>query len=169
MKPLFSLTVLACSTGMLLADFSYPQTARVTGGSAAKQFRKEPETATLLVKGNRMVHLFRDTASVVDLDKETTTRINFKKKTYSVTTFEEENKGLVESTLMQIGRTKNDTAQVSFNVSVRETGRSKTIGGADAKEWIVTLVMGGVPDQPAAPVYRTETRLTAQKTTTWET
>src|SRR5260370_3291507 len=92
------LSLAACVPACLLADFSYEESTKITGGMMAgvmkfagafsKQAR-EPIQSTVAIKGNRMVHLSKDRASVIDLDNETMTEINFPKKTYSVVTFAE--------------------------------------------------------------------------------
>src|SRR5437868_4007979 len=83
----------------LHADFSYEQTTKITGGALvsmmkfagafSKDARKamDPIKSTTSVKGNRMVHRTADSASIIDLDKETITQVNYAKKTYSVATF----------------------------------------------------------------------------------
>src|SRR5258708_39664822 len=70
----------------LLADFSYEQSTKMTGGSmmgmmklagAFSKQAREPIQASVSVKGNRMVHGYKDHATVIDLDSETITEINF--------------------------------------------------------------------------------------------
>src|SRR5580693_7902260 len=91
---LFSVAV--CLPAGLMADFSYDQTTKVTGGALAGMMKfagafsktaREPLPSTVAVKGNRMVTGNKDRASVIDLDAETVTEINFQRKTYSVVTF----------------------------------------------------------------------------------
>src|SRR5215468_8340019 len=87
-----------CLPAALLADFSYDQTTKMTGGSMmgamrfvgafSKQMR-EPTQTTVSVKGNRMVHWSKDHAEIIDLDAETFTNVKFQKKEYSVMTFAE--------------------------------------------------------------------------------
>ena len=45
--------------------------------SAFSKKAGQPVVATVLIKGNRMARLNSDTGSVIDLDKETITNINF--------------------------------------------------------------------------------------------
>src|SRR5271154_5736386 len=89
--------VASCATAAcLLADFSYQQSTKITGGAMAgmmnvagafgKQAR-EPNTATIAVKGERMLHLSTRQAIITDLEKETITTVNFEQKTFSVRTF----------------------------------------------------------------------------------
>jgi hypothetical protein len=153
-KTLGSLGLLACLPACLLADFSYEESTKVTGGMMAgvmkfagafsKQAR-EPIQSTVAVKGNRMYHGNTDRASVIDLDNETITEINYQKKTYSVMTFAEMKQAMEDA--MQ--RAKNapqqqqqqTDAKTDFKVDIKETGQSKEIAGLPAKEMILTLQM----------------------------
>ena len=90
--------VAASLPAVLLADFSYEQTTKMTGGAMMGMMRMvgafskqalEPIQGTVSVKGNKMVHSSKDRAEVIDLDSETFTGIDFAKKTYSVMTFAE--------------------------------------------------------------------------------
>src|ERR1700694_1434726 len=92
------LVLLACLPACLLADFSYEQSTKITGGMMAGMMKfagafskqaREPIQSTVAIKGNRMVQSSKDRATVTDLDNETITEINFPKKTYSVVTFAE--------------------------------------------------------------------------------
>src|SRR5260370_30934607 len=79
------LVLLACLPASLLADFSYEQSTKITGGMMAgvmkfagafsKQAR-EPLQSTVAIKGNRMFNGNKDHAQVIDLDSETITEIN---------------------------------------------------------------------------------------------
>src|SRR6267142_5181743 len=90
--------VLVCLPACLLADFSYEQNTKITGGmmvglmkfaSAFSKQLREPMQSTVAVKGNRLVNWNKDHATVIDLDSETFTEINFQKKQYSVMNFAE--------------------------------------------------------------------------------
>src|ERR1700704_952159 len=98
LKKIGSIWMMVCLPGCLLADFSYDQTTKMTGGAMmgmmkiagafSKQVR-EPVQTTVLVKGNHMAHSSKDHAQIIDLDSETITEVNFQKKQYSVMTFAE--------------------------------------------------------------------------------
>src|ERR1043166_3062351 len=72
----------------LLADFSYQESSKITGGMMAgfmkvagafsKQAR-EPIQSTVAVKGNRMAHRSATHASIIDLDSRTITDIDLQK------------------------------------------------------------------------------------------
>jgi carbon monoxide dehydrogenase subunit G len=151
MKILSLFSITAClSTATLMADFSYQQNSKITGGAIAGAMRvagafsskaREPMAATILVKGHRMAHLNADTAQIIDLDKETITSVNYAKKTYSVMTFEQM-KQMMQEMADRMGQ-KTDDADVNFKANVRETGQSKVVGGLNAKEVILTMTMEG--------------------------
>ena len=96
MRMLFAGIVLMTSCAALRADFSYQETTQMTGGALVSILRlggpftrkaREPIVSTVLIKGNRMATLGKDTSTIIDLDKETITEINLAKKNYSVMTF----------------------------------------------------------------------------------
>jgi len=129
------------------ADFSYEQMTQVTGGSILKTPMiggrlKEPTTQTVMVKGNRMVHIGKDRATVIDVDKETFTEINFEKKTYSVITFAEM-KQAMDSMAQRLsaaqGQKGQNAPEMTFKAAVNETGASKEISGVKAFQRILTL------------------------------
>src|SRR3984893_12811014 len=150
----------------LLADFQYTETTKITGGSLvsmmkfAGAFSKEarqatdPVTSTALVKGNRKAHINTDSTEIIDLDKETVTRIDHRKKQYSVITFQQMKQEL-ESALseaekrraQQPARTepapKADQPEMTFNVNVRNTGASNKVAGLDANKAILTMALQG--------------------------
>ncbi len=130
-----ALSGLACST--LFGDFSYEQTAKVTGGMAAMASRftgqaAEPTTTSVMVKGNLMANVTKGEASLIDLDAETVTEISFDRKTYSVITF-------AQMKEMMERMTQSKSGQGDFKVSAKETGQSKQIGSFTAKELVITV------------------------------
>ena len=131
-------------------DFSYDETSKITGGMMAgvmkfagafsKQAR-EPIVSTVAVKGNRMVHASQHHASVIDLDAETITEINFDKKQYSVMTFAQMKQMLDEMSQKMKSSRDAQKADVQFKVSAKDTGEKKTIAGYDTHEMILTMEM----------------------------
>src|SRR5215467_343004 len=120
----------------LRADFSYEENSRITGGAVmaamkvaavfSKQAR-EPMRSTVAVKGDRMVNLGPTHASIIDLNKETITSIDFQKKTYSVMTFAEMQQAMQQ--MAEKMKEKQPDADMKFKVSVDNTGQTKDIGG----------------------------------------
>jgi len=109
-------------------DFSYDETSKITGGMMAgvmkfagafsKQAR-EPMVSTVAVKGNRMVHGSQHHASVIDLDSETITEINFDKKQYSVMTFAQMKQMMDEMSQKMKSSSDAQKADVHFKVSAK--------------------------------------------------
>lgn len=136
---------------VLLADFSYQQTATITGGMMKSMMRvagafskqaREPMVSTIFLKGNRMATVHAQFADVVDLDKENMTHIDFAKKTYSVTTFAEMRQAMEEAMQKMEGQkasAKDPNTDVNFRVSATPTGQKRTINGFDAKEMILNI------------------------------
>lgn len=137
--------LLACPA-LMLADFSYEQNTRITGGAMAGMMKMatvfakkagQPIVATEFVQGNRMARLGASAGSIIDLDKETITTINFEKKTYSVMTFEQMREMMREMTEKMKGN--KDDSNVKFKVSAQETGRTAELAGHKTKEILVSV------------------------------
>jgi hypothetical protein len=144
------------------ADFRYEEKTAITGGSLvaamkmagtfSKQARQagQPTTSSIFVKGNRMVRSQNDSAEIVDLDKETITRIDHTRKQYSVVTFQQLKQQMEDAarTAREKGAEQppdrpepaNDT-KMSFDVKVRNTGASKDVAGLSATESILTMAL----------------------------
>ncbi len=144
--------------GGLMADFTYEQSSKITGGMMAGMMKvagvfskaaREPIVSTISVKGDRMVNQTRDSAQVIDLGRETITEINFKNKTYSSITFAQMTEALREaSRKMQEARAKDGKkADLTFKASVKETGQSKQIQGMNARQMILVLDVEGADKQ----------------------
>jgi hypothetical protein len=156
-------SILVCIAAPYLhADFSYEQTTKITGGAMvsamkfagafSKDARKamDPVKSTTSIKGNRMVHRTADSASIIDLDKETITQINYAKKTYSVATFAQIKQAMDDmSQKMREQKAKSENASpgeqvdMHFDVKVNDTGQTKLINGNDAHQMIMTITMQG--------------------------
>ena len=137
-------------------DFSYDQTSKITGGMMAGAMKfagafskqaREPMVTTVAVKGNRMVHTSQHSASVIDLDAETITEINFDKKQYSVMTFAQMKQMLDEMSQKMKSSPEAQKADVHYKVSAKDTGEKKTIAGYDTHEMILTMEMEGTDQQ----------------------
>ncbi len=144
------------------ADFRYDETTKVTGGSLvsmakfAGAFSKsarqitDPVTSTVLLKGNRMAHINQDTTEIIDLDNETITNIDHKKKQYSVVTFQEMKAAMEEAARkaqqQQAAQKPEPTSntpppEIHFKVSVNNTGANKQVAGLTASESILKMSM----------------------------
>ncbi len=130
----------------LLADFTYEQTARITGGALASMMKvagvfsksaREPMKTTISVKGDRMVTLAPQHASIIDLASETMTEVDMQRKTYSVITFAQFRQFIEE----MAKKNKKGEGEVNFKMSVNDTGQTRQIAGFDARQMIVNMVM----------------------------
>jgi hypothetical protein len=148
--------LLMVAAGMMRADFRYSQTTKVTGGAMVGLTRTlgvfsrdmrsltEPQTQTVMVKGNRMTSFDVRTMHIVDLDAETITDVNLDKKTYSVITFAQMAEALEKAAQrmkeMQSQRGQEaPAADVKYKFSVKETGQKRTISGLEAKEMLLVM------------------------------
>jgi hypothetical protein len=150
--------VFVCLPACLLADFSYEQTTKMTGGTMMAMMKfagafskqaREPITASVAVKGNRMVHWRKDNADIIDLDSETITHVDFAKKQYSVITFAEMTQ-MMNQSLQQMKDKKNESnpeVSTDFKVDVKETGQTKPIAGYDAKELLMSFQMAATDEK----------------------
>lgn len=138
---------------MLLADFSYEQTSKITGGAMASVMKlagafsrqaREPMRSTVAVKGNRMLNGSDARAQIIDLDKETITTVDFQKKTWSVMTFAEMTQ-MLENLSKKMK--EEQKGQLQFKVSANATGQTRQISGVEAKEMLMKLVMEGTDQQ----------------------
>ncbi len=163
------LTFFVFAPSVLRADFSYTQTTRVTGGSLLNMTRfmpgagslKDPQTHTIAVKAGKMVTYDNNTATIVDPDGETITQIDFKKKQYSVITFNEMKQAFqAMQQQMQQMQAQLQQAQAqqgvpavdpldSIKISVKDTGQSKVISGLNTKQFVLTFEIAPPPNAPA--------------------
>ncbi len=140
----------------LCADFSYQSTSRITGGAItgamklAGTFSKDarramgPVPSTTSVKGNRMLQRTADTATVIDLDKETITTVDYAHKTYSVVTFAQMKQAMDEAAQKLQQSAGNDPgADLKFGIKLNDTGQSKVINGNSAHEVVMVMTMQG--------------------------
>jgi hypothetical protein len=168
MKPLpFLLScTLASSAAVAHADFTYQETTQITGGSVvsmmkfagafSKQARQagDPVVSTVMVKGNRMIHINKETSEIIDLDAGTITVVDHVKKQYTTMTFEQMRQqmdaAMAKAKAEQAKQakqppppTQNDAqnVDVKFTVKVRNTGAAKDVAGLSAKESIMTMTM----------------------------
>ena len=118
------------------------------GGKAAK----EGLESTVAVKGNRKATFNDSTGRIVDLSEEKVYDLDMKKKTYTVTTFDElrrrmreqEEKAAKESEKEQPSqREEPQKPQKEYEIDfdVKETGQQKQVAGYDTHEVIATVTV----------------------------
>ncbi len=151
-----ALALAGLGTTGLLADFSYEQTSRMTGGMMASVMKvtgvfskqaREPIHTTVLIRGSRMAQLSARSGHIIDLDKETITEMDFQKRTYSVMTFAQMAEALKQLEAKMQAEKSRSASQVSVTGSVKNTGQSKPIAGLNAREMVMTLEMEGTDNK----------------------
>jgi hypothetical protein len=112
---------------------------RVAG--AFSKAAREPMKSTVMVKGNRMATMTGDErVDVIDLNAETFTEIDLKKKTYAVVTFAEMAAAIEKAAAEARKREgQSQDAEVTMKADVKPTGATRNIRGVDTKQTIVTL------------------------------
>lgn len=141
---------------LAFADFSYDSTSKITGGTLlgmmkmagafSKDARKSLDAlpSTITVKGNRLIHKTADVASIIDLDQETITTVNYAASTYSVMTFAQMKQAMDDmAKKMQQRGGGADPDAMQFDFKVNDTGQQKEIAGENAHQVIVTMAIQG--------------------------
>jgi hypothetical protein len=117
------------------------------GGKAAR----EGIVGTTALRGNRKATLNDATGQIIDLSEEKVYDLDMKKKTYTVTTFEElrrrmreeEERAKKEADKEQPGERQQEkpAKELEMDFDVKETGQKKQIAGYDTHEAIVTVTV----------------------------
>ena len=145
-------TITACS---LLADVTYHQITKFTGGSLVEAMKKmaamplmgrmgggamktafADQEHDVYIKGNKMARIGPLTSMIYDLDAGTITSINHEKSTYSTTTFEEMRQQIEQ---VQQKMHKSSGQDLDFDVQTSDTGQTRTIDGKTATEKLLTM------------------------------
>lgn len=147
------IAILTAFSALLQADFSYQETTQMTGGMVFNLLKlggpltkgaREPQTSAISIKGDRMATQQKDSATIIDLDKETFTQIDFKKKQYSVTTFAQMRVAMEKALAEARKQKKNEKApnvEASFRISAKATGKSKAVNGVNARQLRIAMEM----------------------------
>jgi hypothetical protein len=141
---------------------------RMFGGKALS----EGIVSTNAVKGNRKATLNDMTGRIVDLDEQKVYDLDMKKKTYTVTTFEQLRQKLREAQERAAKEAKeapgepaqpsSSDKQFEFDFDVKETGQTRAIAGHDAKQVIMTVTVrekGKTLDESGGVVLTTDSWL----------
>jgi hypothetical protein len=123
---------------------------RMFGGKAAS----DGIVSSNAVKGNRKATLNDSTGRIVDLGEEKVYDLDIKKKEYQVTTFEELRRKLREAQEQAAKQAKeapketgeptqpsDSQKEVEVDFDVKETGQTRSIGGYDARQVIMTITV----------------------------
>jgi hypothetical protein len=161
--------VLALPATVYAGDYTYQQSTQVTGGSLLQMMKTmgvfssharhvgDPVVSTIYLKDNRLANVSPDTIEIIDLDKETVTRVDIQKKTYYVMTFAQIEQAM-ENARAQMEQAHTQQPQpaaspdaqnvkMSFDVKVRNTGVQKEISGLQSSESILTLMLDATDTQ----------------------
>ena len=154
--PVLALTLTLASIPVLHADVKTEEKGLVTlggmlgrmmnlfGGKAAK----EGVISTVAVSGDRKMNANDTHGQIIDLSEEKIYDLDIKKKTYTVTTFDELRRKMEEME----AKAKEDAAkapkdeqpdtqgkQMELDFDVKTTGQTKVINGFDTREVVITV------------------------------
>lgn len=148
----FQLSILiAVGSAALLADASYSETTRFTGGTIVDMVHNlaaspmgriaghgmgkafQDQHSTVYIKGSKMAHIGEATSTIIDVDAGTITSIQNERHTYSVMTFDQMEK------MMNRGQHGQPAGDMKFDIKVQPTSNTKTIDGQTATETLSTL------------------------------
>jgi sRNA-binding protein len=135
-----------CLPCLLLADFRYDQTTRVTKGMLLKMpFGKKPEptTTTHFMKGGRMATSSKDSTTIIDFDRQVFTTLMHEKKQYWQMTFAEMQQMMqdVQAEMNKAGRSNSGSASMEMKFEAKATGAEKDVNGYVAKQVMMTVEM----------------------------
>lgn len=147
-----------------LADVSYQETTKITGGSMmgmakmagafssqAKQ-ALEPTTTTVMIHGSRMVRSNSHSTDIIDLDAQTITTIDHDKRSYYVMTFQQMQQAMANAAAKAKGSQPASTngSQLTFDAHISSTGATRQLDGETAHETLLTITMLANTGDPSA-------------------
>lgn len=118
--------------------------ANLFGGKAAK----EGVVSTVAVSGDRKMTANDTRGQIIDLKEEKIYDLDMRKKTYTVTTFEELRRQMAEmeakakadaAKAPKEDQPQNEGKQMDIDLDVKNTGQTKTINGFDTRQVIITV------------------------------
>jgi hypothetical protein len=162
----FTLALLLSAAPSLLADVRADEKAHVEfagmlgrmfnlfGGKAAR----EGVASAVAVKGDRKATLNDATGQIIDLSEEKVYDLDVKKKTYTVTTFDELRRRMEEARKKAAEQASKETRQeepkdksapppdasqkqVDVDFDLKSTGQQRTINGFDTHETVMTITV----------------------------
>ena len=149
-------------SGVACADASYEQTSQITGGTITDTIKSvgflgnttkkllAPKSSLTMVHGDQKAVIGKSSTEIIDLGKQTITHIDTEKKTYSVMTFAQMRQAFADMMKkfrqappkqMPAAQLPKSDLKTSFEVSVKNTGLSKSVNGLTAEEQVVELKM----------------------------
>lgn len=149
--------------GVALADFSYEQTSKITGGAMMSMVRvmgafskqlREPMRSTFAVKGDRMAVITPQATQIIDLASETITEINTDKKQYSVTSFADWSAAL-SGMDSEIKSGDTEYREITVTAKVDQPGDTRDVNGTATKHAILTVVFEGTDKKGQTAAFMT--------------
>jgi hypothetical protein len=118
---------------------------RFFGGKAAK----EGVVSSTALRGNRLMTITDQQGELIDLDQEKIYEIEFNKKRYKVTTFEEYRQRIREAQQKMAEANQSPQPQPSgdpgkemeIDFDVKETGQHKNLSSYDCRQLLMTITM----------------------------
>jgi hypothetical protein len=156
-----ALPIIALTAGPAMAEVKTREKTHVSlGGAIGKIFNlfggkaaKEGVVSTTAVKGNRKATTNESTGQIIDLSEEKIYDLDFKKKTYEVTTFDELRRRMREAqekaekdAAREQGKDEKEAQkepqkQYEVDFDVKETGQKKQLAGYDTREVVMTITV----------------------------
>lgn len=164
-KAISACALVCVSATCLMADFSYEQSSKITGGMIAKMMKlagafsktaRDPVVSTVMVKGDRMASVTGEQVSIMDLKTETMTMIDMQKKTYSTITFAEMAQAMAKAAEKMGQKPNTGTAEMNFKANVVNTGQTKQIAGQNTKQTILAVEMESTDKKTPATMVVTD-------------
>jgi hypothetical protein len=152
----FAFLLAAMLSAPVIADVKTEEKGLVTftgmlgrlAGMLGGQVAKEGMVSTVAVKGNRKSRLNEVNGEIIDLAEEKVYQLDMKKKTYTVTTFDELRRRLKEAqdkTKVEVQKSEpepdNSAKQMEVDFNIKETDQKKTINGFDTQQVIATVTV----------------------------
>jgi hypothetical protein len=118
---------------------------RFFGGKAAR----EGVVSSTALRGNRLMRVTGENGQLIDLDEEKIYEIEFDKKRYKITTFDEYRQRMEEARQKMAEASRNEQPQaggdpskeMEIDFDVKETGQRRTLSGYDCRQVLMTITM----------------------------
>lgn len=180
-----TLSLLAAGAACLLADTTFNQTTKFTGGSMVEMMHRmaanpmmsrlggggmrtafQDQKFTVYVKGNKMARIGELTSTLYDLDAGTMTIINNQRQTYTTETFDQMREQMQQ--MQSRSNHGNAGGNVQFDVKVDQTGQTRTIDGQTATETLITMTAQQQAQQGGTMVVKSDVWLVPASSSTQE-
>ncbi len=143
------------AAGCLLADVTYNQNVKYTGGTLLDMVHRmanmpmigrmgggmmktafQDQTFNVFIKGAKMARLGQSLSTIYDLDAGTITTVNNENQTYFVQTFDQLREQMQR---MQERMNRGKSGDLQYDIKVENTGQTRDINGQKAPETVMTL------------------------------